>query len=262
MKRLFTSLTVVAGLHAQTLWHGDSGGYRIQWSAANLEARPIAGAGEPFDARAQAQKEWQRIRSDKPAKEEYSAEFDYTLLSVVDSVMSFEYGAECDCGGAHPSASTIFLTLDLLKRHAAASLLDYFAPATLYAALMKDDVVKAALGEKKPTSFAELSSALQDAHYATDGCDYTFESDFLSHFAFYDYRPGFVDVRISLPYAYEVCRGSFIQLGLELPVSDAPLKTALANAQLGRHGILMKALQRKAGKDTSTIFSFPETPAK
>ena len=237
---ILLALALTPGLaHTQRLWQGDSG----------------------FDAVALPKAKWQDLINGGDA-EKYSAEFDYKLLSAVGAVVSIEYGEECDCGGAHPMAFTGFSAFNLRKgdprKPAAASLLDYFSPEVLYAALMKDPVVIAILHERKPASFTALSDIFEkDGNYTHSDCEYAFGTDCVKHFAFYDARPGLLDVRISLSHAVETCRGSFTQVGLELPVTDASLKTSLAQAKLGRQGILMRDLRRKVGPDAATTLSFP-----
>ena len=262
------SLSIVLALaltphlaNSQRLWQGESGGFQITWSSTNLTARQASGTSMAFDAVAASKANWQDWTKEGGA-EKYSAEFDYQLLSVVGPVISVQYGEECDCGGAHPMEFTGFSAFNLSKslpqKPIDASLLDYFSPEVLYAALMKDPVVVAILHERKPASFTALSDILEkDGNYTHSDCEYAFGSDFVKHFAFYDSRPGVVDVRISLSHAVETCRGSFIQVGLELSVTDASLKAALAEAKLGRHGILMKELRRKVGPDAATTLSFP-----
>jgi len=256
------ALALTPGLSSsQRLWQGESGGFQITWSSAALAARQSGGAPIAFDAVGLSKAKWQNLTSGGDA-EKYSAEFDYKLLSVVGPIASIEYGEECDCGGAHPMEFTGFSAFNLSKsdpqKPVSASLLDYFSPEVLYAALMNNEVVQAILHERKPPSFSALSDILEkDGNYTHSDCEYAFGSDFVQHFAFYDARPAVVDVRISLSHAVETCRGSFIQVGLELPVTDATLKTSLAEAKLGRHGILMKELRRKVGPDSATTVSFP-----
>lgn len=267
----FLLLTLgIAGqpLQGQTFWRGESGGYQIQWTAANLSAaKGGPNSSISFDGAATAKAKWKEISApaSAPAQDsaEYSYESDYRLLSVVGPIMSIEEGEECDCGGAHPSEFTGFIAYDLSKSHTTkpvpASLLDYFSAETLYSALIKDPVVKKILANKKPISLSELRQDLPFENYTNGNCDYEFGPDFLNHFAFYDHRPGFVSIRISLSHAVETCRGQFTQVGLELPVADPILEEALTRAKAGQSGILMKALRQKAGGKPVTSLSFPET---
>lgn len=71
----------------------------------------------------------------------------------------------------------------------------------------------------------------------------------------YSQRPGFVSVRISVPSSNDVCRGRFLQVGLELPVANPALKSALSEIKRGK-GILMADLARKATKPLKTHFQF------
>lgn len=121
-------------LYAQSFWQGESGGYRIQWSATNLRATKPSGQGCPSFDSAEMARAWWRDKTSSSAQynatsNAYSGEFDYRLLSAVGPIIRVEEGKACDCGGVHPSEVVGFFAYDLSENKLAkpfpASLLDY-----------------------------------------------------------------------------------------------------------------------------------------
>lgn len=151
------------------------------------------------------------------------------LISVVGDVISYYVSEYGDCGGAHPFAYTGFGTLDLktLKPVALNSLFD---DAQIKAALDADPFVKKVRAQ-------EMS----------DDCSLMVESPDAKRtsFAFHHLKDDKVAVRVGLSHKYEVCRGSFAQVGVYLKPSDALMKQ-LKEAQAA--GLLMDKLLPKMPK--------------
>jgi hypothetical protein len=249
---------------AQTFWQGNSAGYRITWTAKNLQAQHLP---EPvvFDAGRYGQKSWADIVEDMDAGN-YYAEFGFRLLSVVGPVLSISERDFCSCGGAHPMIGKQFVAVDLTKSKPAdlarTPLTQYFPSVSIYNALIKDSVVKAVLPKGTvPGSLEALLQAVKGNHYTKGECAYEFGDSFLEQFAFYDYKDGRAIVRLSLSHASEICRGNMIQVGIELPVPEGPMKAALESARLRQQGILMKDINAMVDNDAATVVKFPlETP--
>lgn len=259
-----------AGASAQTqpgdpaYWRGESDGYQIDWTRANLAVSNIKDKKILFNARETSRQEWQRIQRESSGEpgstHKDSAEWDYKLLSAVGPILSLEQSEMCDCGGAHPSENSEFVALNLGKttagKPAPATLTDYFAPNDIYHALMNDKLVQAAIKTAKPSNLTDLLKVLggADGHFEQGDCEYVIGEQFLENFALYDYKDGLASVRLSVSQAEETCRGNYIQLGILLPVTSAQLKSALALAAEGRRGILMKTIGKP--KDRVTTFSY------
>jgi len=267
----------------KTFWTGPSDGFTINWTSKNLQAKSTS--NQPvFDARRLASDRWTVLNKEAEAAGKdrppapagdlgHSVTIDYTLVSVVGSVMTVSNEEYCECGGAHPSDSIEFQAIDLKKSAAGkvtyASLADYFPPASIYSALMADKVVQTVLGDAaRPKDLTALVGALSNSMYTypKDGCSFAFGENPLTNFAFYDYREGKAAVRISLACLVEVCRDDHIQLGIELPVPEGPLRKALSEAKVRKQGFLMKEAKTifvaKGADEVETSFSFPEDSPK
>jgi hypothetical protein len=220
-------------------WKGKSGNYAIECSKVGLKVTR-ADTGKPvFDAGADAKAAWTvMVRNAKGAPME--AQFTYRVLSAIGPYLSLEEVDYCDCGGAHPTAVKRFRAIDL--GHAAhsspASLPAIFSERTVFTALLADPAVAKALPPPKPESLKQLLATLRDLTLKVKDCEYGFNDDLLSSFAFYDASDGHVSVRLGLPSAEEVCRGQMTQLGLSLSVPEA-LGAAILEAKQQRGGLLM-----------------------
>lgn len=258
---LFSLACLASLLHAQsvpagrTLWKGTSGNYNIEWSTGNLRVVRSDTGATVFDAAARAKSEWNDIlrRANRGPLE---ADFTYRLLSVAGPYLSMEEGEYCECGGAHPTAIKRFRAIDLSRSStapAAASLTAVFPERDVLAALLADTVVRKALeSEKKPASLAALVDTLQDEIVKQGDCEYTFPKDLLESFAFYDSVGDKALVRLSLPYAAEICRGQMIQLGLTLQ-SPESAKAWLADAKSGHGGLLMVDSKKISPSATTSV---------
>jgi hypothetical protein len=192
------------------------------------------------------------------------------VLSVVGPIVSISDNSGCDCGGAHPSAATIYRALDLSKsgevdlgyegyqKHGKmAQLTDYFPEADILKALLADSLIQKALkssGKRRPATLPALMKAIYLQPVPVGECAYELSDDLLTRFAFHHLENGQVAVRLGLTHAYETCRGSSTEIGILLPI-PAALKRQLAQAQSGTAGFLLKDKQ-KIAKDQFASFSF------
>lgn len=245
----------------QVFWKGSSGPYNIEWSAANLRATRSDTGAVVFDAGAEAKQAWKNLAKDD-SDASFQFEQSYRLLSLVGPYLSFQEFVSCDCGGAHPSESSRFRTVDLSRGGADAELNEVFPDSQVLKALLDDRIVKGALGKSgsvpakaEPKSVKQLLDALDGKTFKLKECSYGFYKDtFLSDFALYDFNGADASVRISLPHAVEICRGQMTQLGLTLSAPGS-LRTALAGAKQNHAGLLM--IDAKHDGDTQvTSFSF------
>jgi hypothetical protein len=262
----------------KTIWTGESGGFVIHWTTKNLFARPKGNAGAlSFSARPIAEREWKEIEQDRSKRMregETLPDFEYErsleVLSVVGPIVSISDNSGCDCGGAHPSAATVYRALDLskpgeadlgyegYKKHGKmVQLTDYFPEADIFRALLADSLIQKALkssGKRRPATLAALMKAIYLQPVPVEECAYELSDDLLTRFAFHHLENGQVAVRLGLTHAYETCRGSSTEIGILLPIPPS-LKPQLAQAQSGTAGFLMKD-EKKIAKDQMTSFSF------
>jgi hypothetical protein len=246
----------------QIFWKGSSGPYNIEWSTANLRATRSDTGAVVFDAGTEAKQAWKNLAKDD-SDASFQFEQSYRLLSLVGPYLSFQEFVSCDCGGAHPSESSRFRTVDLSRGGADVELNEVFADSQVLRALLDDRIVKGALGKTssasakaEPKSVKQLLDELDGKTFKLKECSYGFYKDtLLSSFAFYDFKGTDASVRISLPHAVETCRGQMTQLGLALSASES-LRPALAGAKLNHGGLLM--IDAPHDGDTQvTSFSFP-----
>ena len=234
-------------------WVGDPKGTPA-FSAAAL----LAGERKKFDEYAD---ELARalLAPDPPTygDSNYYEETTVEALSIVGPLLVYrESGGGYSPGAAHPSRYAVLKLLDLRRKDATPSLLDYFSEKELVAALKADRWIrKFDNGEgafKRAGSLKELLEALDRAFAqgnAEEGdCrfDVSFDSDgMVQQFYFHHLAGKQVAVRILVPPASEWCnRASGEQeIGLLLPI-PAALREDLLKAQDGA-GLL--AGNRKGG---------------
>jgi hypothetical protein len=247
----------------ETVWTGQSAGFRVTISRTDIAVVRGQGASEQtvfsLEARRRAElsdleKEAQEWAADMaqaeslPAVTEASSGSTYAPLSMVGPYLSLEVASGGYWpGAAHPSAITIFEVVDLGDTGRRASLERIFPEADLLSALLADKIVQTQLGDSgpRPKTLAALVKALAESD---NPCEYSFATDLLSHFAFYDVVGGKVAVRIGLPYGCEVARGNLTQLGILLDI-PAGLKADLARARAGGGFVMKDAARRFKGLD-------------
>ena len=252
------------------IWSGESGGFKISWTEDNIVALDSQGK-LVFSAKRLAENSWKEISRDDPdAATKFEYNEDYRLLSVVGSIISYEHGVYCACGGVHPSANTSFVALDLAhpgaivfgysdlnKNSKTAKLNEIFNENDIFLALSADSFVKKALqagDQEKPKNLNQLVKSIAYQSVDVGDCVFGAYEDMLTRFAFHHIENGKVAVRLGISHSAEVCRGLNTQIGILLPIPEK-LKNDLALAESGKAGFLMKD-QSKIAKDRSTHFSF------
>jgi hypothetical protein len=260
------------------IWTGESGGFTIRWTTENLSAsRSGSAEGAVFNVRPMVEREWKEIEGDRSKRireGESLMDFEYDrsieVLSIVGPLVSISDSEGCDCGGAHPSAVTIYRALDLSRPGAVdlssdgfkkggkmVQLTDYFPQADILRALLADTIIQKALkssGKPRPQTLAALMKAIYLQPVHAGECDYELSDDLLTRFAFHHLENDKVAVRLGLSHAYETCRGRFTELGILLPIPPA-LKQPLMRAQAGTAGFLMKD-QKKIAREQMTSLTF------
>ncbi len=269
----------------RTIWRGESGGFVITWTTADIRAARVEQPHHAvFAAASLAQEGFAAFRDSLPASGREAEphhcvyERQFRLMSVIGSWLSFEDAVYAFCEGwAHPAVETRFTSIDLTKpgpvEYApsaglppidvdvaglgkAAKLTDLFPESTILQALLDDPVLKQAWPvadpSKIPRSLGELSQRLADRPVEVGDCLFRFPADFLTRFAFHHRANGRVAVRLGLPPKLAPCRTYHAQLGLALAIPDA-LKTPLALAASGRAGFLMRDREKIAGNQAATV---------
>lgn len=146
------------------------------------------------------------------------------MMSIVGTVVSFEWSMYAYCGGAHGWAETKYISIDLSKGGKEVSPADLFGPNAVEQALERDSVWKQAQKEGGVYQCVFLDK----------------KNTVRGRFALHHLDHGRVAVRIGVgDYMAEACRGSLVQLGLYLPI---PEKLAKDLEQAKREGTLMQDL--------------------
>ncbi|HXH11521.1 MAG TPA: hypothetical protein VNP04_17365 [Alphaproteobacteria bacterium] len=269
----------------RTIWQGESGGFVITWTTADIRAARVEQPHHAVFATASlAQEGFAAFRASLQASGHKAGphhcvyERQFRLMSVVGPWLSFEDAVYAFCEGwAHPAVETRFTSIDLTKSGPVgyapsaglppidvdvaepgkvASLTDLFPESTILQALLDDPVLKQAWAvggaSKLPRSLGELSQRLVDRPVEVGDCLFRFPRDFLTRFAFHHRAKDRVAVRLGLPPKVGPCRTQHAQLGLALAVPDA-LKTPLALATSGRGGFLMRDREKIAGNQAATV---------
>jgi hypothetical protein len=265
----------------QVIWTGQSGGFEIRWTTADIQARPLNRPDRlVFSAAQLAHRDFQTFISPphldgSEARVTYERKF--TIISVVGSIISLKDELSYDIQpSAHPGGETRFTAIDLAKSGEAvyvsppeadlfeldlaklgkvAKLTDYFPETEVLKALLNNASIKEALGGESPSSMANLSKLLQDLPIEIiNEVPYLFPRNFLTRFAFYSLQKNKVTVRIGLPSGSGAARYWYAELGLLLPI-PAALKKPLGLAASGKAGFLMQDQPKVAG-DAVTVISF------
>jgi hypothetical protein len=263
----------------QTIWTGRSGGYALRWSTTEIKA---SAAKTPtdirFSAKAIAKRAFDEFKAietgiEEPATPQCTYERNFTLLSVVGSLVSVRDNYYSSCTGeAHPAGETRLLALDLAKPGAVlyneemdtdinnpgkvVKLKDLFPEADIVQALLADPFVQKNMldPEKKkspPKNLEEFKNSL--ALSTSEEVCLTIDDDWLTRFAFHHIENGKVSVRLGFS-GLGPCRERLTEIGLLLPIPSA-LKTPLALADSTTEGFLTKDLKRiSGGKSTKIVF--------
>lgn len=268
-------LLTAPGAFAQTaIWSGDSGGFTVTWTDADItarhgdklafSARDLAGAGLAHFVAAN------RRGGSKAPDCDYQRRF--RIAALVGSLLSLEDRTEFTCTReAHPGGTTRLITLDLASPKPVAEVgedaigrIDTKSPgkALLLTQLFPPEevlkVLAAATPIKKALRRAEIEAknlpALVEAvTYATgedDGC-YEVPPDLLARFAFDSLDGDRIIVRLGLP-GDGPCRMALTEVPLVFTVPGA-LSEPLRAAATGSAGFLAEEAKRIANGRATTI---------
>ena len=265
---------------AHTIWAGESGGFAIRWTTADIQAQPLKGPDRlVFSAAQLARRDFQTFISPPNldgSEGHITYERKFTLLSVVGSIISFRdelyYYVQ---PSAHPGGETRYTAIDLAKPGEAvyvsppeadpfeldlaklgkvAMLTDYFPEKEVVRALQKNALMQEALAGESLRSPAELRTLLEGPLIA--GIPYSIPPDLFTRFVFHHLEGTKVAVRLGLPSASGAARYAHAGQNLLLPIPPA-LKKPLTLASSGKEGFLMADQKKLAGKGFTLIsFSF------
>jgi hypothetical protein len=222
-----------------SIWVGESGGARIEWTTHGIATRNPDGTAVDLFERSKGEAGCEGDQVDR-------------VLSVVGSIVSYEESVGTTCeGAAHPSAVTFYAAVDAAHPGKKVRLTDLFPDADVLRALMGDAVVKRHLPKTPPKTVDALVQTLADSE---PECEYAFGKDLLTRFAFHHVESNRVAVRFGLSHGCEVARGNLTQLGILLPIPPS-WKDALDRASSRTEGFLMRDQAAvSGGRETSLRF--------
>jgi hypothetical protein len=186
----------------------------------------------------------------------WEASASFKVLSVVGPWVSYEHSRGGYTGGAHPYASTSYVTEDVTKEKGAFSLLEVFPEKDVLAALKADSFIRKYIADEAAFKKAQTVEALLQSLGAGEDCvgfEYGGLESVKQSVAFHHVEGNKVAVRISFGYAGEVCRGQHFVVGVLLPI-PASLRPAFDRAAKRQEGFLMK--DAKAVKAPTVQFSW------
>ena len=194
-----------ANVKGQVIWTGESGGFRIKWTTADLSATPVTQPSTVvFSARRAARVEALAGLGEQSTAQDWpysDYQRTYNLLSVVGSLLSIEDELVYANPGTYMTVN--YRVIDLTHPAQAISLADLFPEDELLKALLADKVIQTALATagvtEPPRTLAMLVQTLDERHPKhTTGSVY-FERGLLTHFAFHSVKNGKVAVRLGVP---------------------------------------------------------------
>ncbi|WP_246357361.1 hypothetical protein [Pyxidicoccus fallax] len=186
----------------------------------------------------------------------WEASQSFKVLSVVGPWVSYEQTGAGFTGGAHPYASTKYVTEDVTKPQGAFSLLDVFPEKDVLAALKADGFVRKHIHDEAAFKSATTVEALMQSLEPGEDCvgfDLGGLESVKRSVAFHHVEGDKVAVRISFGYAAEACRGRNFVVGVLLPIPASP-RPAFERASKRQEGFLMK--DAKAVKAPSVQFTW------
>ncbi|HZS05294.1 MAG TPA: hypothetical protein VFD58_10710 [Blastocatellia bacterium] len=266
------------------IWSGESAGYSLRWTTADLYVQSQAGTEKIFGPI--AKKAFEEDAGDatgnsqsggKQEQADCDLRRDFTLLSAVGTLVSFQDVDSPYCGGLHAGYSVRFTTIDLAKQGEVPfdqgegvgdldidltnpgrviKLTDYFAEQDILRALLADRFIQKVLADSgvkvAPPGLAELQKAFAAA-VERGYIDFQLRPDFLTRFVFHHIEGDKVAVRIGLPpFGGAGYHGKHKQLGVLLPIPPL-LQQPLALAATRQQGFLMKDAPEISHKQMSSF---------
>ncbi len=175
----------------QSIWSGQSGGFEINWTTADIQAQALKSpARVAFSAARLARRGFQKFISPPNldgSEKRITYERKFTLLSVVGAIVSLKDELYYEIiPSAHPGGQTRFTTIDLAKPGEAvyvsppeadlfeldlaklgkvAKLTDYFPETEVLEALRHSAIFKEALGEEPLPSLGKAFELLKEQHF-------------------------------------------------------------------------------------------------
>jgi hypothetical protein len=131
------------------------------------------------------------------------------MMSIVGTIVTFEWSMYAYCGGAHGWADTRYITTDLNQDADEVSPSDIFGSSAL----------ESALAESPVWQYAQKNGGVYQCVLMHEG------NTVRGRFAFHHVKDGRVAVRIGVgEYLSEACRGELTQLSLQLPIPEGLAK--------------------------------------
>ena len=286
------SETVEKSKPEELIWAGQSGGFAILWTSADIQARPLKDPDRiVFSAVSLAKQGLKNflplvkeiIQEGKTLGKKWDClyEREFTLLSIVGSLLSFrdiEFRS-CPQAEAHPSLYIRFTTVDLSRPEATSyaapasddpflldinksgkvtKLTDIFPGQKVLQALLADPIINEQLTLMKPPQtpeelFQVLKGDMYTAFLEINEILYELPQDFLSRFAFHHVKGNQVAIRLGIS-SMGAARSLQAHIGLLLPIPMA-LKRDLEMAKSGKAGFLMKDHEKLSrGQKTEVKF--------
>ena len=247
---------------AAPVWSGTSGGYHWRWTTSDLSAvRP--GVPSSFSAAKYERRTNSLLKDEKEDPVDSYVECAVRPLSIVGSIASYERSYYWE-GGAHPSGSIDYVSIDAARPTKRVTLTELFPDAAVLHALLNDRLVRNTLARNdvtgKPRTTKQLVNLLKGRSFGgDDNSQFGFEEDMLARFAFHHVDGDQVAVRLNVSWSTEIFRFTTTQIGFLLPI-PARLRLPLQRAANRREGFLMIDASRLAGKTSTVLFTFGKRP--
>lgn len=246
-----------------TIWSGTSGGYRWKWTTSDLAAYRVGVDRPVFTAKAYEKHTSPLFKGDTSDPVDTYADCTIQPLSIVGSIVSYERDYYWE-GGAHPSGSVDYLTIDVARPGHQVKLTDLFPDTDVLKALLEDKIVQDTLKRNHtagtPRTTAQLVELLKGKTFGSeDNSNFAFEDDLLERFAFHHVQGNQVAVRLNISWGAEVFRFTTTQIGILLPISPR-MARVFAQASARREGFLMSAAKKLAAGRPTLLFTFGKAP--
>lgn len=244
------------------IWQGISDGYTIIWNWKDVVASAGGKGAARFSLHDLLEHDWVMSFPEPEFARGCSSEYSIRILSVVGSLISMEQSEYGECpGAAHPGLLTSYEVITLANPDRRIPLTHYFDENDIYQALINDGIVKKVLVAEKIPPPATLEQLVHELSGAITFCEYGFESNLLTHFAFHHIEGDKVAVRLGVSHGAGACRGMLTQIGILLPIPEH-LSGALKKANARDEGFLMKDLESIAGKEGGSLITLTDRNLK